>query len=665
MLMCTMFFTMLNAQENFVSGGRTRSMIVYAPKNLAKNRPLLISMHGYNQDAGYQSGQANYQAVADTAKFVVVYPNGEGRSWDLGGNKDINFILDIIDEMYNRYHIDKSRVYLSGFSMGGMMTYYAATKIADKIAAFAPVSGYNMGGPNTNSSRPIPIIHVHGTGDDVCSYSPVQSHLDAWVKRNKCDATPLVINPYPKGTSSTATMYRYRNGLEGVEVAHLKLPGKGHWHSNDPAFAMTNVEVWNFCKRFSLLSGPEMQAAVPENGSFDMMSDKNREFVITFDKGVLCSSVKATLVMGTSKTVLDLAEEGESKTLTFSLPEGTSLEDGTYTLKITGIESADGGTSGEVDLTYTYGVEEVGEVLNVDTILMQDWYSQMDVVGEGIPKGWYRVNTRDGGKDEQKSGAANTGGARLKYFEKGGDFDAGFYLSARDYDKVDFTYGKYSGNYFTPKKGKYILSFNSVYWNTGAMNDKNTFSVAIVNSSTSEAVCSAPSLLPEGCMDEKSDRMVTGSQHHEIEVNIPSTARYLLQFSMASGWNAVIISEPMITTCPSSADRYKGGFLRTLAEAKAMSVAAEQAGAQGYEDKIEALNQAIKEYESFASISPSEYVAATDALKSAMKPVEPVAIAAVKQSAVSANTYDLMGRLVTGNLRTGIYIRNGKKIFVK
>jgi poly(3-hydroxybutyrate) depolymerase len=60
--------------------------------------------------------------------------------------------------MYNKYGIDRDRVYLSGFSMGGMMTYYAATKIADKIAAYAPVSGFLMGGPDTSSSRPIPII---------------------------------------------------------------------------------------------------------------------------------------------------------------------------------------------------------------------------------------------------------------------------------------------------------------------------------------------------------------------------------------------------------------------------------------------------------------------------------------------------------------------------
>lgn len=653
------------AQEKLMSGGKSRNIIVYAPKNLPDNRPLLISMHGMNQDAGYQRSQANYEAVADTAKFVVVYPDGEGRSWDLGGMKDINFILDIIDAMHTRYKINKNRVYLSGFSMGGMMTYYAMTKIADKIAAFAPVSGYNMGGPNTNSSRPVPFIHVHGTGDDVCVYSPVQSHLDAWVKRNKCDATPLVLNPYPVGSKSTATMYRYRNGLNGVEVAHLKLPGKGHWHSNDPAFAMTNVEIWNFCQRFSLVSGPELQKVTPENNSFDMLQDKHNTYTLTFDKPVDCKLVKGVLKKSSTTSIpLTLAESGESTTLTFTVPSSANIDDGNYTLSVSGIESKDGGKGSTVNVSYTYGIEEVGETLKVDTILTQDWYSQRDAIGEGIPKGWVRVNSRsDGTKDEQKSGAANTGGARMKYFEPGGDFDAGFYLSARDYDRADFTYGGTTGMALTLKKGKYIVSFNSIYWNAGAKNDNNTFSLTMLNKKDNSLIYSEPSIKPSGCLNEKSDQKVTGSEHHEIVCDLNVSAQYLLQFSMASGWNGIIIGQPTITTCPSIADTYKGGFLRTLAQAKSMSD--KMKNIEGHDSQKEKLSAVIDQYASFSSISPTEYEAATNALLAAMKPLEPVSIGSIALPANNDQLYDLMGRRVTGTPHCGIYIRNGKKIFIR
>ena len=108
--------------------------------------------------------------MADTAKFVVVYPNGVNKAWDISGDTDIKFLETIIDTMYNRYHVNRNRVYLSGFSMGGMMTYHAMAKMGDKIAAFGPVSGIPVDYREPSGTRPVPIIHTHGTADNVVYY---------------------------------------------------------------------------------------------------------------------------------------------------------------------------------------------------------------------------------------------------------------------------------------------------------------------------------------------------------------------------------------------------------------------------------------------------------------------------------------------------------------
>lgn len=613
--------------EDFVSGGITRNMIVYAPKNLPKDRPLLISLHGMNQDAAYQSNQANYQAVADTAKFVVVYPDGINKGWDLGGMKDINFILDIIDEMVKRHSIDRNRVYLSGFSMGGMMTYYAMTKIADKIAAFAPVSGYNMGGPNATSSRPIPILHVHGTGDDVCTYSPVMSHVTAWAQRNKCNMTPETITPYPKGSStSNATMYRYKNGLDGVEVAHIAMPGKGHWHSNDPVVVMTNKEIWNFCSRWSLTPGPKLVKASPEDNSFDMTT-ANRKYVFTFDKAVDCSNVRGGLLFG-GKVVTSgkLEESGESKTLTFNIPATYTFKEGEYQFKIVNVASTDGGNTGTLLFTYTYGVKEVGDEPDIQPVLTQDWASQQSKIGEGCPLGWERVNTRSGATDKQTSGAANTGGARMKYFQEGGDFTAGFYLSARDYDRVDLTYGSTSGYPLKLSAGRYRLSLRSTYWNSGAQSSSNTFDAVILKASDNSTVATMAGLKPVGCLNESSEQKVSKSELHTLDFSVPADGNYLLRFTMTAGWNGIILGEPTITTAPSLADEYKGTFLRTMKAAKALYKKLSDAQVTGYDSQMAALSKAIETYESFVSIEPSAYTAATTAVKTAMKPLENVKV---------------------------------------
>lgn len=128
--------------------------------------------------------------------------------------------------------------------------------------------------------------------------------------------------------------------------------------------------------------------------------------------------------------------------MTFRLPAGVQLPDGDYTLRVEHLENEAGGVLQSCVFTYTIGVVEVGDELAIETLLSPVWREEQAVVGEGIPTGWKRVNSRkDGTKDEKGSGAANTGGARLKYFPEGGDFDAGFYLSARDYDVCDFYLG--------------------------------------------------------------------------------------------------------------------------------------------------------------------------------------------------------------------------------
>ncbi len=268
-----LFLTDSQAQiESIQVGTATRDMLVYAPPVIKKNRPLLLSLHGLNQDIAYQQFQTKWEEVADENNFVVVYPAGINNSWDLSGTSDIDFILAIIDEMYDRYSIDRDRVYLSGFSMGGMMTYYAANHISDKIAAFAPVSGYLMSGPDTSNSRPIPLIHTHGTSDGVVPYNGVQSCLDAWIAKNNCPADADTTKPYPEDKpNSNATKYHWGPGTDMVEIVFLSIEGVGHWHSLDNNGVHTSNEIWNFCKKFSLGFG------VPKFGYASVTDDNPKQ----------------------------------------------------------------------------------------------------------------------------------------------------------------------------------------------------------------------------------------------------------------------------------------------------------------------------------------------------------------------------------------------------
>jgi poly(3-hydroxybutyrate) depolymerase len=247
-----------------------REIHVYAPSDLKENSPLLISCHGMDQDPNYQQSNTHWEAVADTAGFVVVYPRGgTGMStWDIQGDKDTKWMTEIIDQMYTDYKIDKKRVYLSGFSMGGMFTYHSMSKIADKIAAFAPTSGTNVFGAS-KAMRPVPIIHPHGTNDDVLQYNQVEGFIKNYRDQFNCPAQAKEETNYPNAENNGATMYTWGPCDKGVYIKHLKLPGRGH----SPSKADVS-DIWNFIKQWDV-NGLISDKPEPESSSSEVASSSS------------------------------------------------------------------------------------------------------------------------------------------------------------------------------------------------------------------------------------------------------------------------------------------------------------------------------------------------------------------------------------------------------
>ena len=256
-----------NAQtrKTITSEGQKREYLQYAPSDLGSKRPLIISCHGMNQSAQYQwDALKDAKTLADKEKFVIVLPEGFNNGWDISGDRDINLIKDLIAQMKKDFDIDEKRVYLSGFSMGGMLTYHAMNKIPNVIAAFAPISGYPMWGFTYTGKRAIPVIHHHGTGDDVCVYSNVQRNIDELVQKNKCSSTPTITQNY--GGYSHITRKEWGGGTDGVKVVLMELANKGHWISNDGLFTLD--EIWKFCKNYSLEEKPvQVKITSPVTGA--------------------------------------------------------------------------------------------------------------------------------------------------------------------------------------------------------------------------------------------------------------------------------------------------------------------------------------------------------------------------------------------------------------
>jgi poly(3-hydroxybutyrate) depolymerase len=245
-----------------------RDVYVYAPSGIPENSPLLLSFHGMDQDPNYQQSNTHWEAVADTAKFVVAYPKGATgySTWDISGDQDTKWITQIIDQLANDYKINKKRVYMSGFSMGGMLSYHAMGKIADKIAAFAPCSGYLMMGAGT-AQRPVPIFHTHGTSDNVVGYDGLENNLKSYRDQFKCPSKAEVEENHPN-SENKATLYTWGPCNNGIYVKHLKLEGRQH----SPSKADVS-DIWNFVKEYDL-DGP-IGASTPESSSSEVVSSSS------------------------------------------------------------------------------------------------------------------------------------------------------------------------------------------------------------------------------------------------------------------------------------------------------------------------------------------------------------------------------------------------------
>lgn len=650
-------------KETLKVNGQNREMIVYTPEELPGNAPLIITFHGFNQSAEYQQDNTNWNETADTAKFVVVYPQYDGGWWDTSGQKDVNFAKAIIENMYDRYDIDKNRVYVSGFSLGSMMTYHCIEHMSDVVAAFAPVSGVrfdNRAPINNRPGRKVPIIHTHGTGDDVFKwegdpghqaggYPYIPDYVKKWVDYEGLNPVPVVIDPYK---NCIKTVYYDDNSICEIELLAIK--GCGHWHSEGAAWGdvSTCQEIWNFCKRYSLGQPDPLPAKIvnvePENGSFDLVG--LNEFKVTFDKPVDFSKIKATL----GETELTNTMSGNSATATFAIPNG--IADGEYKLALTNVTDPEGGKVKSYTFNYTFGVTEVGDKPNVVTYFnSEEWDGMQTEVGEGIPFGWQRINTKDDGTtDKVADGAANTGGARLKYFVPGGDFNTGFYFSARDNAKCEFIYGKISKRPIGLTPGDYDISFKSTYWNEGSANANATYSFDFSNNTGKIQVLNVSGLTSDGNLNENSGQKVMVSKEYKYEVNVPEKSKYVLNFTIAQGWCAVVLGDIKVTSHESNAEKYKGTFLRLYKEASDFynSSASNDAA-------MTALKACLDKYANFSSTAPSKYEPVINELRAAYnaaKATSGVTDAAIDAYVTSTEFFTVDGRRTTSDYK-GIAIR--------
>lgn len=230
-------------------GGVARQYKVHVPPSYKPDvpTPVVFCFHGLGQDAVmFCVSGANMPAKSDEAGFILVMPNGYSNSWNAGtccGDAitqkldEVGFVRAVFAEISKHLNIDLSRVYATGLSNGGYMSYRMACEASDLFAAVAPGAGAIGsadigGGTNADSdltacmAKGVSVLDIHGTEDPLIPYDKQKPSLDRVAMQNGC-----MLSQKPAAQPASAgdtTCVSYEGCRAGVDITGCSVKGGGH-----------------------------------------------------------------------------------------------------------------------------------------------------------------------------------------------------------------------------------------------------------------------------------------------------------------------------------------------------------------------------------------------------------------------------------------------------
>jgi polyhydroxybutyrate depolymerase len=261
-----------------------RRVLVYVPKSMRAASPLIVAIHGVTMSPEqfanpldlprYVFGAAKFAPnFAERKGVVLAYPAGSftDHSFNAGACcstavmknvDDVQFMRDIVKHMIQSGCADPRRVYATGFSNGGFMTYRLGCEASDMFAAISPTAGllgdilYFAGAKiqkyNCNPSRHVPVLHWHGSADSIvgtdgtysfASSRSIDSCFDYFSQHNKCNPDKAVISLNRNGWHCKSAVCD--NPHDNVTLCVIQ--GMDHqWTVGSEPF------IWDFFSRYTL-----------------------------------------------------------------------------------------------------------------------------------------------------------------------------------------------------------------------------------------------------------------------------------------------------------------------------------------------------------------------------------------------------------------------------
>lgn len=245
---------------SIVFDGLKRTYHVRLPSSQDKPLPLVFLLHGGGGSAKAMEKltREGFNTLAEKEGFIAVYPEAVEKHWNDGRGlqrwrsqrdkiNDVGFISTLIEHLSREHRIDQKRIYATGISNGGLMSYRLACELTHQIAAVAAVAS-SMGESLSLScrpSRPISVLIINGVEDSLVPWEggeirlgpwrlgkvlSVSNTVKFWAGRDNCSSSPLITQE-PDRDPQDGTRVRkelYAQCREGTEVILYAIEGGGH-----------------------------------------------------------------------------------------------------------------------------------------------------------------------------------------------------------------------------------------------------------------------------------------------------------------------------------------------------------------------------------------------------------------------------------------------------
>jgi polyhydroxybutyrate depolymerase len=241
------------------SNDEERQFLLHIPRKYKKAvkkqpAPLVIMLHGRTSNGAVAaSAYYGWKELSEKEGFVAVFPTalGSPTSWE-GACKakethDSVFLSDLIDLMLEELKIDKNRVFMTGHSSGGFMSFSFAASHGDKVAAIAPVAGLVL--DKSEPKLPVSLISFHGMADSIVSYDSskwgmptAMESAELFAKHNGCKPAERV--ELNKGKVHLDTWIK---GKKETEVHFYSIEGGSHgWPQGGSKSVAATPLIWEF-----------------------------------------------------------------------------------------------------------------------------------------------------------------------------------------------------------------------------------------------------------------------------------------------------------------------------------------------------------------------------------------------------------------------------------